>query len=76
MEWLIAVLRWNGNTADLLIQTADERLYTLKVASVDPDTVGQAIATQLGIPRARVVYNATKQTLYRRLTYMQYLVME
>jgi hypothetical protein len=76
MEWLIAVMTWNGTYANLLIQKDDETLFKLTVDRIDPDTITKAIATQFNIPIERVIYHDTRQTLYRRLTYMRFVVME
>jgi len=76
MQWLIAVMRWTGTTGSLLIQTQDERLYTMTVTDMTPTGVTQAIAETFNIPASRVVYDSTRQTLYRRLTYMRFLVLE
>ena len=75
MGWIIAVMRWTEGRGDLLIQ-ADERLYTLTVSDMTPAGVTQAIAETFNIPASRVVYDSTRQTLYRRLTYMRFLVLE
>jgi hypothetical protein len=76
MEWLIAVLTWNGTQGKLLIQTEDDRLFPITVESIDNNVIREAIAAQFNIPVNRVIYYETKQTLYRKLTYMRYLVME
>jgi hypothetical protein len=76
MQWLIAVMRFTEGRVSLLIQTEDERLYPLTVASMDPGVIRAAIAGQFHIPLSRVVYDSTRQTLYRRLTYMRFMVME
>jgi hypothetical protein len=75
MEWLVAVMRWNEGRVDLLIQTDDERLFTLTTETMNPKVIGLAIARQLGIDESRVIYDSTRQTLYRRLTYMRYAVL-
>jgi len=76
MGWIIAVMRWTEGRGDLLIQTEDERLYTLTVSDMTPSAIGLAIAETFNIPASRVVYDSTRQTLYRRLTYMRFLVLE
>ena len=76
MEWIIAVIRWDGVQGDLLIQTEDERLYKLVSDDMSPDSIGQLISERFNIPRNRVCYHDTKQTLYRRLTYMRFVVCE
>ena len=76
MEWIIAVIRWDGLQGDLLIQTEDERLYKLTTEDMSPGSIGQLISERFNIPRNRVAYHDTKQTLYRRLTYMRFVVCE
>lgn len=76
MEWIIAVIKWTGTQGHLLIQTEDERVYTMTVDDMSPKAIETKIAEQFNIPTNRVQYHETKQTLYRRLTYMRFLVME
>jgi hypothetical protein len=76
MGWTIAIITWTEGRGSLLIQTDDERLFTLTVDSMTPADIGAAIAQTFNIPVARVIYHDTKQTLYRRLTYMRFVVLE
>jgi hypothetical protein len=76
MQWLVAVMRYAGDTGSLLIQTEDERIYTLTTHSMTPADIGKLISDTFNIPANRVVYHDTRQTLYRRLTYMRFVVCE
>ena len=75
MVWIIAIIAWHNGIGHLLIQTDDDKLYKATVTHINPDTIGDKISEQFGIARERVIYHDTKQTLYRRLTYMRFVML-
>jgi hypothetical protein len=72
-QWLATVTQYPPGR--ILIQDDEQRLYPAKLDTITPESVGNEIAIIAGIPRNRVLYHDTTQTMYRRMTLFRFEVL-